>query len=56
MLEPFYYLDGHNGAWNATPEEVEQQVYDIMSRATRFTATVTATRPRKRSLKPSRKP
>lgn len=32
MLEPFYYLDGHNGAWNATPEEVEQQVYDIMSR------------------------
>ena len=32
MLEPFYHLDGHNGSWNLTPSEIEQQIYDIMSR------------------------
>lgn len=32
MLSPGYYKTGHNGAWNATPQVVEQQVYEIMSR------------------------
>lgn len=32
MLSPGYYKTGANGAWNATPEQVDQQVYEIMSR------------------------
>lgn len=32
MLSPGYYQTGNNGAWNATPEQVDSQVYEIMSR------------------------
>lgn len=32
MLSPGYYQTGKNGAWNATPEQVDSQVYEIMSR------------------------
>jgi predicted amidohydrolase YtcJ len=32
MLAPYYFQDGHNGAWNATPEQVDEQVYEIMRR------------------------
>lgn len=32
MLEPGYYQTGKNGAWNATPAQVDDQVYEIMSR------------------------
>ncbi|AOY00753.1 amidohydrolase [Jeongeupia sp. USM3] len=32
MLSPGYYQTGHNGAWNATPAQVDEQVFEIMKR------------------------
>ena len=32
MLAPYYFHDAHNGAWNSTPEQVDEQVYEIMRR------------------------
>ncbi len=32
MLAPGYFKTGHNGAWNATPAEIDMQVYEIMKR------------------------
>lgn len=32
MLAPGYFKTGNNGAWNATPAEIDNQVYEIMKR------------------------